>query len=77
VRAVAKRLLDDRLKVWFDGWEIKPGDDITAKIEEGLEYSRVRVLCMSVHAFGSDCVQWEADRFRFRDPLNRDGRCIP
>jgi len=77
VRAVAKRLKDDGLKVWFDEWEIKPGDNIPAKIEEGLEHSRVLVLCMSANAFGSDWAQLEAGMFRFRDPLNHERRFIP
>jgi sugar phosphate isomerase/epimerase len=54
VRAVAERLRADGLRVWFGEWEIRPGDSIPAKIEEGLEHSRVLVLCMSAHAFGSD-----------------------
>jgi len=53
VRAVAERLRKDGLKVWFDEWVLKPGDGIPAKIEEGLEHSRVLVLCMSANAFGS------------------------
>ena len=88
VRAVAERLRKDGLKVWpcppkpageggFDEWEIKPGDSIPAKIEEGLERSRVLVLCMSANAFGSDWAQLEAGTFRFRDPLNKDRRFIP
>jgi hypothetical protein len=32
--------------VWFDEWEIKPGDSIPAKIEKGLEHSGVLVLCI-------------------------------
>jgi hypothetical protein len=32
---------------------------------------------MSVRAFGSDRAQWEADTFRFRDPLNKERRFIP
>jgi len=54
VRAIAERLRADGLKVWFDEWMLKPGDSIPAKIEEGLERSRVLVLCMSANAFGSD-----------------------
>jgi len=53
VRAVAERLQSDGLRVWFDRWEIQPGDSIPAKIEEGLERSRVLVLFMSANAFGS------------------------
>src|SRR5215216_2690986 len=77
VRAVAERLRADKLKVWFDEWEIKPGDSIPSKIEEGLEHSRVLVLCMSANAFGSDWAQLEAGTFRFRDPLNKERRFIP
>lgn len=77
VRDLAKRLQADGLRVWFDEWEIKPGDSIPAKIEEGLEHSRVLVLCMSADAFGADWAQLEAGTFRFRDPLNKERRFIP
>ena len=65
------------MRVWFDEWVIKPGDNIPATIEDGLEHSRVLVLCMSAHAFGSDWAQLEAGTFRFRDPLNKERRFIP
>ena len=75
VRPLAERLRADGLKVWFDEWVLKAGDCIPAKIEEGLEHSRVLVLCMSAQAFGSDWAQLEAGtcerrNLRFRDPLN-------
>jgi len=77
VRALAERLRKDGLTVWFDEWVLKPGDNIPAKIDEGLERSRVLVLCMSANAFGSDWAQLESGTFRFRDPLNKDRRFIP
>ncbi len=77
VQAIAERLRTDGLRVWFDAWQIKPGDSIPAKIEQGLESSRVLVLCMSAHAFGSDWTQLEPGTFRFRDPLNKERRFIP
>jgi RNA polymerase sigma factor (sigma-70 family) len=77
VRPVAERLRRDGLTVWFDEWVLNAGDNIPAKIEEGLEHSRMLVLCMSVNAFGSDWAQLEAGTFRFRDPLNRERRFIP
>jgi hypothetical protein len=77
VRPVAERLRKDGLRVWFDEWEIKPGDSIPAKIEEGLEHSRVLVLGMSANAFGSEWAHLESYTFRFRDPLNKDRRFIP
>lgn len=77
VRPLAERLKKDGLKVWFDEWVLKPGDSIPSKIEEGLEHSRVLVLCMSANAFGSDWAQLESGTFRFRDPLNKERRFIP
>ncbi len=86
IRPLAERLRGDGLKVWFDEWVLKAGDSIPAKIEEGLEHSRVLVLCMSANAFGSDwaelaCPAVASMRKRnagtcgrgnlpFRDPLN-------
>ena len=76
-RALAERLRQDWLKAWFDEWVLKPGDSILAKIEDGLEHSRVLVLCVSANAFGSDWAQLEAGTFPFRDPLNHERRFIP
>jgi hypothetical protein len=83
---LAERLRADGLTVWFDEWVLKPGDSIPAKIEEGLERSRVLVLCMSANAFGSEpdwsgleagtCGRgnfWERQH-AVRDPLNQERR---
>ena len=59
VRALAKRLKDAGLRVWFDEWVIKPGDDIYLAIERGLEAARVQVPCLSPEALGSDWVTLE------------------
>lgn len=77
MRLIATRLRNDGLRVWFDDWEIRPGDNIPAKVEEGLERSRVLVLCMSASAFGSEWAVLETGTFRFRDPLNKARRFIP
>ncbi|MGD0947259.1 MAG: toll/interleukin-1 receptor domain-containing protein [Candidatus Binatia bacterium] len=37
---MAEQLRADGLRVWFDEWEIRPGDSIQAKVEDGLERSR-------------------------------------
>ena len=77
VRAIAERLRADGLRVWLDEWAIPYGGNIPAKIEEGLEQSRVLVFFMSAHAFGSDWATLENQTFRFRDPQNKDLRFIP
>ncbi len=77
VRPLAERLRADGLRVWFDEWILKPGVHWPSKIEEGLEQSRVLVLCMSAQAFGSDWAQFESYAYRFRDPLNKEQRFVP
>jgi mannitol/fructose-specific phosphotransferase system IIA component (Ntr-type)/phosphotransferase system HPr-like phosphotransfer protein len=77
VAELAQRLKSDGLRVWFDEWEIMPGDMITRTIDRGLEESRVMLLCMSKHSFGADWFGVETGTFRFRDPANIQRRFIP
>lgn len=77
VRELAVRLQDAGLRVWFDEWIIKPGDLISAKIEEGLEHSGVLLFCMSAQAFGSEWVGLESHSAIFRDPQNLERRFVP
>lgn len=77
VRALAERLKADGLRVWFDEWEIKPGDSIPLKIEQGLEQSRTLVLVMSAAAFASEWVTLERHTVLFRDPTNAHRRFVP
>jgi len=37
-KAVVRDIAERRLRVWFDDWQIKPGDNIPAKIEERLDF---------------------------------------
>jgi hypothetical protein len=77
VRELAQRLRKDGLRVWLDEWEIKPGDPISLKIEQGLQQSRVLVLAMSANAFGSNWVSLERHTALFRDPTNLKRRFVP
>ncbi|CAA7617228.1 TIR domain-containing protein [Magnetospirillum sp. UT-4] len=76
-RRLAERLRDAGLKIWFDEWVIRPGDDIYLAIERGLEAARVQVLCLSQAALGSDWVALERSTVLFRDPTNSGRRFIP
>ncbi len=77
VRLLADRLKAAGLRVWFDEWAIKVGEDIQLAVEHGLEDSRTVVLCMSPAAFGSDWVTAERSTTLFRDPTNKDRRFKP
>jgi hypothetical protein len=54
VRGLADELRAAGLRVWFDEWVLKPGDDIYLAIERGLEAARAQVLCLSPLALGSE-----------------------
>jgi hypothetical protein len=77
LRPIAKRLRKDGLHISFEKWMLMPSRSVPAEIDEGLEYSRPLVLCMSANAFGADRPQSEAGTFRFRDPLSKERRLIP
>ncbi len=77
VRALAKRLKDDGLRVWLDDWAIQPGEMIPLKIQRGLEASRILLLCMTPAYFDSEWGTLEHLSLLFRDPTNAQRRFIP
>src|SRR5262245_30010721 len=77
VRKLAGELRAAGLRVWFDEWVLKPGDDIDLAIERGLKAARAQVLCLSPSALGSDWVTLERNTVIFRDPTSADRRFIP
>lgn len=77
VRELAERLKANGLRLWLDEWEIKPGDMIGLKVEQGLEQSRTLILVMSGNAFASEWMRLERQTALFRDPTNQQRRFIP
>ncbi len=77
VRKLAERLKQAGLRVWFDEWIIKGGDIIALKVDDGLEQSRVLLLCISPNALASGWVALERSTAIHRDPANEDRRFIP
>ena len=77
VRRLAERLKGAGLRVWLDEWVVKAGDIIALKVDEGLEQSRVLLLCLSPAALASDWVALERSTAIHRDPANAGRRFIP
>jgi hypothetical protein len=77
IRRLAERLKAVRLRVWLDEWVIKAGDIIALKVDQGLEQSRVLLLCISPAALASGWVALERSTAVHRDPANADRRFIP
>jgi|GEM_PF-1093784 len=74
---LAERLRSDGLKVWFDNWNIKPGQSLTRAIEDGLKKSRKLVLMMSEAQSESAWVRAETEAVEFRDPSNKAQSLLP
>ncbi|MES2708474.1 MAG: toll/interleukin-1 receptor domain-containing protein [Verrucomicrobiota bacterium] len=72
-----QRLKAAGLRVWLDDWVIKAGDIIPLKVNEGLEHSRVLLLCISPAALASGWVALERSTAIHRDPSNAGRRFIP
>ena len=62
---------------WLDEWVIQAGDIIALKVDEGLEQSRVLLLCLSPAALASGWVALERSTAVHRDPANAGRRFIP
>lgn len=76
-RALAQRLRNDGLSVWFDEWVIKPGDKISLRLEEGLRQSRILILFMSENVSASDWMSLEQQIALFSEQTNQQRSFIP
>ena len=77
LRRLAERLKQAGLRVWFDEWNVGPGDIIALMVDEGLEQSRVLLLCISPNALASGWVALERSTAIHRNPANEGRRFIP
>jgi hypothetical protein len=65
------------LKIFFDKWDIRPGSDIPAELEAGIQNSRYVGLVLSPEALASNWVSLERSTAIYRDPTARAQRLIP
>lgn len=56
---LAKELKKKRLRVWFDDFELFPGDDLRRSIEIGLGKSRYGIVILSEHFFHKGWTNYE------------------
>src|SRR4051812_37977733 len=66
-----------KLSVFFDEWDIEPGDNILLRLNEGLKVSRFVAVVLSPEMLGSDWCGLELPSVLAQDPVNRQGRLIP
>ncbi len=61
VRPLAEALNKRGLKVWFDELELKIGDSLRRRIDEGLRSCRYGIVILSHDFFAKEWPQWELD----------------
>jgi uridine kinase len=70
VEPLAARLQELGLKVWLDATELRIGDSLRRKIDEGLRQSKYGIVILSPHFFNKEWLQKELDALVARE----DGR---
>ncbi|MBV9160065.1 MAG: CHAT domain-containing protein [Pseudonocardiales bacterium] len=76
VEEFAEQLRRDGIDAWYDGWEIAPGDDIVAKMDEGVDRCGAGLLFVSHAWFEGPWVQDEYTSLAFRK-VEDDIRLVP
>jgi hypothetical protein len=66
VEEFAGRLRRDGIEAWYDGWEIAPGDNIVAKMDEGIDRCGVGLVFVSNAWFEGPWAQDEYTSLAFR-----------
>ncbi|MGH9854734.1 MAG: toll/interleukin-1 receptor domain-containing protein, partial [Blastocatellia bacterium] len=76
---LAERLRNASIRVWFDGWELQPGDHLLARLNEGLKRSRKMVAVWSANYFRDDKTWTLAEGFsqQHKSVLASDRPLIP
>ncbi len=73
VRNLAGALEDREIRVWYDEFELKPGDSLRRSIDRGLGSSRLGVVVLSPSFLRKNWTQYELDGLVARDV---DGRNV-
>lgn len=77
VLLLAERLKKDGIDVWVDEWELKAGDSILERINEGLENSSFLTIVFSEHSTHSDWVLRELNSTLMRQLTQKDVKILP
>src|SRR4051794_22339139 len=76
VRRLATLLSRARVRLWWDRWEMAPGDVLRERINAGIEASRGYIVIVSPHSLNSPWVQHELNAAFIRSIEERAVRLI-
>ena len=76
MRPLTKALEGSGLRVWYDEFELKIGDNLRRRIDDGLANSRFGVVVLSPAFFSKDWPQYELDGLVVRDINAEDHQAL-
>jgi hypothetical protein len=76
-RRIADELRSSGLRVWFDEWELKPGDSIASRIDQAVSTSDMLLVLLSPRSIESRWVQSELNAALSRELKSRAVTVIP
>src|SRR5215468_2555636 len=77
VESLAKALRRRHVRVWIDGWEMKPGDILRDKISDGIANASFFFVVLSPSALASRWVKYELNSGMIDEIEQRHVRVIP
>lgn len=77
VQKLANDLIDRGLLVWFDEWEIKVGDSLVEKINQGIENSSFMAIVLSKNSIGKPWFKKEINAGFMKELNNRGVYLLP
>ena len=77
VEQLAKDLRTSGVDTWYSGWEIKPGDSLRAKIEQGMGGCEFFIIILSKDSISRPWVQTELDAATTGKILGKVRKIIP
>ena len=78
VKALHQSLENQNLKTWVDSRELAPGDELNAKVKQGIEEAQAFIVVISQNAFNSTWVLKETKyALKIKKKRSEDYRIIP
>jgi hypothetical protein len=77
VDRLSQRLVNDRIGIWRDKWEMKPGDSLIEKIQNGMEESSHWLIVFSKDSVSSEWCKAERNAGLTRELKNKKIVVIP
>jgi len=74
---LARDLRKDGINVWYSDWEIRPGDSLRMKIDEGIDSAEYFLVLLTSTSLSSKWVQTELDAGLVNRILGKCRRLIP